>query len=264
MAADSTVSTIPGARLVRVSDIDASPKPWHARGEPEEADVNAFAAALQAGATIQHPLKVRPHPRMVRPYELVTGVIRYRGARRAGVSTVPVIVEDLDDQSAALDSLGENLGRRGIPYLRIGWAALPLVEQGMRQKVLADRIGCVAPTISEALKLARAIPQERAEKIASRNDTAVDVIANLKRDRLRKLEKLPSWEARERELELICAADVDGTPVKELAAEAAQVMVRRRGPSLSVRVSDLRQVGWVGLLRLFARIVVEAQRARQS
>jgi ParB family transcriptional regulator, chromosome partitioning protein len=61
---------------------------------------------------ILQPLLVRPLPQG--GYELVAGERRYRAATEAGLSEVPVVVKELDDESAWAISLIENLQREDL------------------------------------------------------------------------------------------------------------------------------------------------------
>jgi ParB family chromosome partitioning protein len=61
---------------------------------------------------ILQPLLVRPLPQG--GYELVAGERRYRAATEAGLSEVPVVVKELDDESAWAISLIENLQRSDL------------------------------------------------------------------------------------------------------------------------------------------------------
>ena len=61
---------------------------------------------------ILQPLLVRPLPQG--GYELVAGERRYRAAKIAGMSEVPVVVKELDDEAAWAISLIENLQRQDL------------------------------------------------------------------------------------------------------------------------------------------------------
>ena len=70
-----------------------------------------LVASIQLHGILQ-PLLVRPLSQG--GYELIAGERRYRAASIAGLSEVPVVVKDLDDESAWVISLIENLQREDL------------------------------------------------------------------------------------------------------------------------------------------------------
>ncbi|MGK7939374.1 MAG: ParB/RepB/Spo0J family partition protein [Crocosphaera sp.] len=63
---------------------------------------------------ILQPLVVRHHPTQSGVYELVFGERRYRGAKNAELTEVPIIVKDLSDSQAQRLALIENLHREDL------------------------------------------------------------------------------------------------------------------------------------------------------
>ncbi|NET55415.1 MAG: ParB/RepB/Spo0J family partition protein [Symploca sp. SIO2E6] len=63
---------------------------------------------------ILEPLLVRPHPHNKSGYELVAGERRYRAAQAAGLSEVPVVVRNFNDQEALQVAIIENLQREDL------------------------------------------------------------------------------------------------------------------------------------------------------
>lgn len=129
------------SRLGRGLDVLLDPRGRHAAGEePDDASpVTATAiAALQPGRYqprrrvsedalaeladsireqgVLQPLVVRPvsAPSPSGKFEIVAGERRWRAARMAGLTTVPVVVRELDDQSALAVALIENLQREDL------------------------------------------------------------------------------------------------------------------------------------------------------
>lgn len=256
-----------GAVMLPLDAIDADPKPWHSRGKPSEEEVEAFAAMLRAGEPIRHPILVRPHPQEDGRYELVFGTIRYWGANRAGRATMLATIEELSDAEASLASIGENEARANVPYLQLGWSALPLAEApGALQKQIAERAGCREQKLSEALRYARAIPKDRAKALAERHGHRVEVLHQLSRPRLRAIARLASWEDRERELNEFCRSAAETHPQCQAAPTPASSSfeVERRGDRLSITIPQASAFTILSLIRLYLQVARELWRVRTS
>lgn len=74
-------------------------------------------------------------------YELVAGERRLRAARIAGLRTVPCVLRELDDISAATDIALENLKRENLTPLEEGEAVAVLFARGLSAAEVGDRLG---------------------------------------------------------------------------------------------------------------------------
>lgn len=98
-------------------------------------------------------------PLVVRPladgsYEILAGHMRWRAARQAGLTTVPAVIREADDRTAAAIALVENLLRRELNPIEEGRALRRLREEfGLTQEQLAELLGLSQPAISKALGL---------------------------------------------------------------------------------------------------------------
>jgi ParB family chromosome partitioning protein len=95
--------------LVKLADIHRPSSQPRRYFDPQA--LQELVASIEIHGILQ-PLLVRPLPQG--GYELVAGERRYRAATEAGLSEVPVVVKDLDDQSACAISLIENLQREDL------------------------------------------------------------------------------------------------------------------------------------------------------
>ncbi|HMJ58072.1 MAG TPA: ParB/RepB/Spo0J family partition protein [Gemmatimonadales bacterium] len=103
-------------------------------------------------------------PLLVRPrggngaFEIVAGARRYRAARSAGLSVVPVLVRELDDKETLEVQVIENLQRTDVHPLEEaeGYQRL-LARHGYTIDTLASRLGKSASYVYQRLKLASLI-----------------------------------------------------------------------------------------------------------
>ena len=104
---------------------------------------------------ILQPLIVRPRPAADgASYEIVAGERRWRAARRAGLTTVPVLVRELDDQSALAVALIENLQREDLNPLDQARALARLASEfDLTHEEVAKAVGRSRASVSNMLRL---------------------------------------------------------------------------------------------------------------
>jgi ParB family transcriptional regulator, chromosome partitioning protein len=87
-------------------------------------------------------------------YEIVAGERRWRAARLAGLTTVPVIVRELTDQEALAVALIENLQREDLNPIDQAQSMSRLVaEFGMTHEQIAKALGRSRASVSNFLRL---------------------------------------------------------------------------------------------------------------
>lgn len=92
-------------------------------------------------------------------YELVMGERRWRAAQQAGLTAIPAIVRQTEDEDMLRDALLENLHRAQLNPLEEAAAYGQLLEDfGCTHEELASRIGRSRPQISNTLRLLRLTP----------------------------------------------------------------------------------------------------------
>ena len=98
-----------------------------------------LAASIRNQGVIQ-PLLVRLLPGMPQRYEIVAGERRWRAARMAGLTEVPVIVKEYTDKEAMTVALVENLQREDLNPMEEAEALQALREaHGLSQEELAEQ-----------------------------------------------------------------------------------------------------------------------------
>ena len=107
----------------------------------DEAMLRTVESVVQYGVIV--PVIARP--REDGGYELISGHRRKRAAELAGLTTLPVIVRDLDDDSATVLMVDSNLQREHILPSERAWAYRMKLEalnhQGKRIDLTSDQLG---------------------------------------------------------------------------------------------------------------------------
>ena len=137
-----------GVTMVRISEVE--PNAAQPRKAFDPAELETLAESLNQYGMIQ-PITVRMIDGM---YQIITGERRWRAARMAGLSEVPVIVITADDKKAAELALVENIQRSDLNPIEeaMGFAAL-IEEYGLTQEEAAKRIGKSRSAVTNSLRL---------------------------------------------------------------------------------------------------------------
>ena len=129
----------------------------------EEALADLSASIAQHG--VLQPLLVRPMPDGT--YQLVAGERRWRASRMAGLTEVPVVIRDMNEQEAAELALIENLQREDLNPMEeaIGYRTL-MDNYGMTQEQAAQVVNTSRPAVANALRLLQ-LPEAVAELVSA-------------------------------------------------------------------------------------------------
>lgn len=129
----------------------------------EEALADLSASIAQHG--VLQPLLVRPMPDGT--YQLVAGERRWRASRMAGLTEVPVVIRDMDEQQAAELALIENLQREDLNPMEeaIGYRTL-MESYGMTQEQTAQVVNKSRPAVANALRLLQ-LPEDVTDMVAA-------------------------------------------------------------------------------------------------
>src|SRR5690349_3330125 len=132
-------------------DVDAIvPGPMQPRTHFDEGALEGLADSIRSQGIIQ-PLLVR---RVGDRYELIAGERRWRAARLAGLSKVPVVVKDVPDKDLLEIALIENIQRENLNPIEEAQAYQRLIETvGLTQESLAARVGRDRSYITNYLRL---------------------------------------------------------------------------------------------------------------
>ncbi len=121
------------------------------RQDFDEEELEALSESLAEHGIIQ-PLTVRELDSGY--YQIVAGERRWRAARMAGLTEVPVVVIEADDQKVMELALIENLQRQDLNPVEeaLGYRAL-MEDFGLTQEDAAQRVGKSRPAVANALRL---------------------------------------------------------------------------------------------------------------
>src|SRR6202043_95264 len=93
-----------------------------------EESISARAASIREVGLLQ-PVLVREVEDEAETYELIAGERRWRAARRAGLQTIPVLIQVADDAHSLEQALVENLHRQDLNVLEEASAYQQLIEE---------------------------------------------------------------------------------------------------------------------------------------
>jgi len=147
---------IPGAglfgnRTIQEVDIEKLHKSdLQPRTHMDEERLEELAESIRQHGILQ-PILVRKSPE---GFEIIAGERRWRAAKKAGLRTVPVIVEEVDEEKKLELALVENLQREDLNPMELARGIKRLMERfGLTQEEVAERLGKKRPTVANILRL---------------------------------------------------------------------------------------------------------------
>ncbi len=113
--------------------------------------LNELADSIRAQGILQ-PILVRPIADG--QYEIVAGERRWRAARIAGLTSVPVAVREIPDDAALAAALIENIQRENLNPLEEAAGIARLIEEfGMTHEIAAKAVGRSRTAVTNLLRL---------------------------------------------------------------------------------------------------------------
>ncbi len=150
---NEAVPTVAGApTALNVTQMQAGK--YQPRTRMDEGALNELAASIKAQGLMQ-PILVRPvaHNGSDR-YEIIAGERRFRAAQIAGLTEVPVLVKDVDDQAAAAMALIENIQREDLNPLEEAQGIHRLISDfDFTHEQAAGAVGRSRSAVSNLLRL---------------------------------------------------------------------------------------------------------------
>lgn len=219
-------------------------------------ELEGLAESIRQNGIIQ-PILVRRKGDGI--FELIAGERRFRAAKLANLSTVPVIIRNSKDDESTVLALVENIQRKDLNPIEEAQAYTKLIEEfGLTQEMVAERVGRERSSIANILRLV-SLPSEIHHMIESEQLTLghakvilgiddsqkqIAVAKKVLRDQLsvRQLERLMKTSAaglrtdskkKNRSLSQSRYASVEDQLRKQLGTKVA-IRPRKRGGELTV------------------------------
>ncbi len=138
-------------KIVTLNINDIEPNRNQPRKDFDDEALNALAESISQHGLIQ-PIAVRPT--IGGGYTIIAGERRWRACRIAGVTQVPVIVKESDEQTLMEMALVENLQREDLNPVEeaLGYKAL-IDEYGLTQEDVADKMAKSRSAVANTLRL---------------------------------------------------------------------------------------------------------------
>ena len=147
---DNTAEDNGGVTMMRLSEIEPNPDQPRRDFDPES--LSQLAESIATHGLIQ-PIIVRSTG-SGEYYEIIAGERRWRASKMAGLSEVPVIIMELDDQKAAQVAIIENVQRENLNAIEEAMAYRSLITDfGMTQEELSKQIGKSRSAVANILRL---------------------------------------------------------------------------------------------------------------
>ena len=139
-------------REVPISNI--RPNPRQPRVNFDEETMSSLAASIKELGVLQPVLVRRIGSESSDEFELIAGERRWRAARRAGLQTIPVLIQTSDDTHSLEQALVENLHRQDLNVLEEAAAYQQLIEEfGYTHEQVATRVGKSRTAVTNILRL---------------------------------------------------------------------------------------------------------------
>ncbi len=190
LSPDSPTRTV-GVRIVPIDRIE--PNPQQPRLVFNQETLDELTASIREHGVLQ-PILVRP----IGPnsYQLIAGERRWRASRQAGLTSIPALIEEIDDDTALEIAIIENLQREDISPLDEAALYDRMVrEHGYSIRKLADKLGKDKGYLENRLRLADA-PDEIRQLVSLRKDTLSHAYELMKVDDPKKRRRLADQVAR--------------------------------------------------------------------
>ena len=142
---------------INISDIE--PRKDQPRKYFDDENLQLLADSIATHGVLQ-PIIVRENPIYPSSYEIIAGERRWRAAKLAGLTEIPVVVITGDELKVAQIALVENVQREDLNPVEEAFAYQALIERfGLTQEQLSKEVGKSRSAIANMLRLIK-LPDE--------------------------------------------------------------------------------------------------------
>ncbi len=151
VAVDTSAAAPAGVNRVPIENLKANPDQPRKVFRKEELD-ELTASIRDKGVLL--PILVRPQPGEPGNYQIIAGERRWRAAQAARVTTVPVVVREMDDVEVLEVGIIENVQRADLNPMEEASAYAQLMEKfGRTQDAVAGVVGKSRSHVANTLRL---------------------------------------------------------------------------------------------------------------
>ncbi len=238
--------TVAGQEVATSDEVDInliSPNPRQPRKNFDEEALQELIASIKEIGILQPPVVRAIHGGR---YELIMGERRYRAAKAAGLTRIPVIVRQTADNELLREALIENIHRSQLNAIEEAAAYSQLLNDfACTHEELAQKLGRSRPLISNTIRLMN-LPPSVQSKVVSGAISAGHARALLALSTRHLIENLAQRIVNEglsvRAIEKIIAADSTTNKRKKLTTVKSSIIefneyAERIGDALDTRVT---------------------------
>ena len=162
-----TSLTVNGTEVAQQNEVlisQISPNPRQPRTVFDETALNELIASIKSIGILQPPVVRKVGEGR---YELIMGERRFRAAKAAGLTSIPVIIRQTPDNELLREALIENIHRSNLNPLEEGAAYSQLLTDfGCTHDELAIKLGRSRPLISNTIRLLN-LPEAVQRRVAA-------------------------------------------------------------------------------------------------
>ncbi len=211
-----------GGQIILIPQDEIYPNPNQPRTRFDFDELEGLAQSIRQNGILQ-PIAVRINSRG--EYELISGERRLRASRLVGLTQIPCIIMEADDEKSTLFALLENVQRSDLGFFEEAQAIEKLIiDYGMSRDEVCKKLGKASPTVSNKLRLLR-LPEEIRLKI---------VQENLTERHARALLKLTCISQMERAMSIIGEKRLNVAETERLVSQILANDSRRRQPPVKL------------------------------
>lgn len=220
-----------GRNLENIPVGDISPNHRQPRADFDREALDSLTESIRQVGVLQ-PVVVRPQGA---GYLLVAGERRWRAAQAAGLTEIPALIRETDEQGSLTEALVENLQREDLGPLEEAAAFAQLQDDfGMTHAEIGERVGRSRAAITNSLRLLQLGPVIQAALVTG-DLTAGHARALLSVDDADVAEKLAEraitgdWSVRRLEAEIAARKENTGEhPIMREMRPAAVIELEKR------------------------------------